>query len=276
LLLYNTLKQIPPEDCHHSMKPFILFFGCLLLISCAPLQSTLATDPPQPSQTPPPTQTIVWFPPSATATLIAIPTYTAAPDMKPGIGSLIFADTFSDSTLWDTVDSPQASVTLKNNQLTLAVEPATAVASLRREVLLKNFYAEITAHIGLCRGDDVYGLIIRSTGNSFYRFGLSCNGAMQVERIKDSVRLTILDPIYSGDVPLGPPGEVKIGIWAMGGEMRFFLNDRFQFTLIEKTFPSGAFGVFVKSNGDTPMTITFSDLKVYEVLYVSPTITPVP
>lgn len=255
-----------------------LFFtiGLPLLTACLTLNATRATDPPQPSQTPPPTQTIIWFPPSATSTLIAIPTYTATAEMKPGIGALIFSDDFTDSSLWDTVDSPQASVTLKNNQLTLAVEPATSIASLRRDATLSNFYAELTARIGLCRGDDVYGLIIRSTGNSFYRFNVSCNGALQVERIKNSVRLTILDPIYSGDVPLGPPGEVKIGIWAVGGEMRFFLNDRFQFSLIEKTFPSGAFGVFVKSNGDTPVTITFSELSVYDVGYVAPTMTPNP
>ncbi len=41
-------------------------------------------------------------------------------------------------------------------------------------------------------------------------------------------------------------------------------------------FPSGAFGVFVRSTGDTPVTVTFSDLEVYDVNYTLPTKTPWP
>jgi len=258
------------------MRPFIIFFGFLLLASCAPLDSTLPTEPPRPSDTPPPTSTIVWFPPSATPTLNAIPTYTATPEMSPGIGSLIFKDDFTDDSIWDTVSSSQASAIVKGKRLTLAVEPGVSIASLRREATLSNFYAEITARIGLCRADDTYGIVIRSTGNSFYRFALTCNGFASVDRVKDSVRLSLLEPLVSGDVPLGPPGEVQIGIWAMGSEMRLFLNGRFQFSVVEKTFPSGAFGVFAQSKGDTPVTITFSDLSVYDVEYVPPTRTPSP
>ena len=58
--------------------------------------------------------------------------------------------------------------------------------------------------------------------------------------------------------------------------MRLFLNDRFQFSVIEKNFPSGGLGVFVKSEGTTPVSVTFADLKVYKVSYVPPTRTPLP
>jgi hypothetical protein len=58
--------------------------------------------------------------------------------------------------------------------------------------------------------------------------------------------------------------------------MRLFLNDRYQFSIIERTFPSGAFGVFAQSKGDTPVTVSFSDLKVYAVSYIFPTKTPAP
>ena len=88
--------------------------------------------------------------------------------------------------------------------------------------------------------------------------------------------MSIHNPDASGDAPLGAPGEVRIGIWANGSEMRLFLNNRFQFSIIEKTFPSGAFGVFAQSKGNTPVTITFSDLKVYDVNYIMPTRTPSP
>jgi hypothetical protein len=196
--------------------------------------------------------------------------------MSPGIGEVILRDRFTNKEAWDTVASEQASVLLKNRQLILAVEPGISVASLRRDMTFRNFYAELTARIGLCRADDTYGLIIRSTGNSFYRFNLSCNGLVTVERIKSGERLALLEPTASGDVPLGPPGEVEIGIWAVGGEMRLFLNGRYQFSVFEKTFPSGAFGVFVHSKRDTPVTISFSELSIYEVQYIPPTSTPIP
>ena len=279
IVFYNTLKKTYHEVCHYFMRRFILFFlllGFPLLVSCLPLNSTPATEPPPLSDTPPPTATIDWFPASATPTLNALPTYTATPEMNPGIGQTRITDNFSDKTLWDTVESNQASAVIKDGHLTLAVESGVSIASLRRDVTLGNFYAEITAHIGLCRADDSYGILIRAVGNSFYRFSISCNGLIQVERIKSSVRLIIHNPDASGDAPLGAPGEVRIGVWAVGGEMRLFLNDRFQFSVIEKTFPSGAFGVFVQSKGNSPVTITFSDLKVYDVSYIAPTKTPSP
>jgi hypothetical protein len=65
-------------------------------------------------------------------------------------------------------------------------------------------------------------------------------------------------------------------MWAVGREMRLFLNGRYQFSVTEGTFPIGALGVFVRSAGETPVTVTFSDLSVYEVDYTLPTKTPIP
>jgi len=248
----------------------------LLLTACLPLNSLRATEPPPATETALPTPTIVWFPASATPTLEVVPTYTTTPEMNPGIGKQTITDNFSDQTLWDTVISDQASATVKDKHLTLAVEPGYSIASLRRDVTLGDFYAEITARIGLCRTEDNYGIIIRSIGTSFYRFVLSCDRMIHVERVKSSTRLIIYNPVPSGDVPPGAPGEVRIGMWAVGSEMRLFINGRYQFSVIEKTFPSGAFGVFAQSKGDTPVTVTFSDLKVYDVEYIAPTRTPSP
>jgi len=247
-----------------------------LLIACLPVNSTLPTATPLPTDAPPQTPTIVWFPPSATPTLLTFPTYTATPEMSPGIGSVTLTDDFSDETVWDTAASDQASASISRNRLTLAAQPDVYLASLRRDITLGNFYAEITARPSLCRGDDSYGILIRAVGDSFYRFVLSCNGLVHVERVSSSVKLVIFEPVPSGDAPRGAPGEVRIGMWAVGSEMRLFLNGRFQFSVVEKTFPSGAFGVFARSAGDTQVTVTFSDLKVYDVDYVPPTRTPLP
>jgi hypothetical protein len=146
---------------------------------------------------------------------------------------------------------------------------------MRRELPLSDFYAEITARPSLCRGEDNYGLVVRGVGSSFYRFVLACNGMIRAERITSGTRLPLQEPVPSGDAP-GAPGEVRIGVWAVGNEMRLFLNDRYQFSVVDPSFPSGALGVFVRSAGETPVTIVFSDLAIYEVDYTLPTKTPIP
>ena len=196
--------------------------------------------------------------------------------MSPGIGSVTLSDDFSDESAWDIAVSDQGSAAISRNRLTLAAQPGIYLASLRRDITFGNFYAEVTAHTSLCRGQDNYGVIVRGVGSSYYRFVLSCNGQARVERVTAGVKLPIHESVPSGDSPLGAPGEVRIGIWAVGSEMRLFLNGRFQFSIADKSFPSGALGVFARSAGDTPVTVTFSDLTVYDVEDVFPTRTPSP
>ena len=247
----------------------------LFLVACLPTVSTFATETPLPSDTPTATQTIVWFPPSATATALSVPTYTGTPDMSPGIGRVTLEDDFSDDEVWDTAKSDNGSAVITRNRLTLAVHSGYYLSSMRRELPLSDFYAEISARPSLCRGEDSYGLIVRGVGSSFYRFLLNCSGMVWAERISGGTKLTIYDPVPSGDAPPGAPGEVRIGMWAVGNEMRLFLNDRFQFSVSDPLFPIGALGVFVRSNGETPTTILFSDLVVYDVNYTPPTKTPI-
>lgn len=260
------------------MKDFRILFilWCFLfLVACLPMDMTQPTETPIPSETAIPTQTIVWFPPSATATQLAVPTYTGTPDMNPGIGRVTLKDDFSDEDVWDLAISDSGSASINRDRLTLAVQPGYYLASMRRELPLSDFYAEITARPSLCRGEDNYGLVVRGVGSSFYRFVLACNGMIRAERISGGTRSPLQEPVPSGDAP-GAPGEVRMGIWAVGSEMRLFLNGRYQFSVVEPTFPSGAFGVFVRSTGETPVTVTFSDFTVYEVDYTLPTKTPIP
>jgi hypothetical protein len=275
---YNSLQKFLHEDCHHSsMRLFhiaLLLSGFLLLAACLSVDSAAPTATSQPV-TALPTQTIVWFPPSATPTRLAIPTQTGTPEMSPGIGRITLRDDFSDQDVWDTAASEDASAAISRNRLSLAVQPGYYMASMRRGVTVSDFYAEITARPSLCRGEDNYGLIVRGVGSSFYRFVLTCDRQIRAERITGGTKLIIQEPVPSGDAP-GAPGEVRIGLWAVGDEMRLFLNGRYQFGVTEPSFPSGGLGVYVRAAGNTPATVTFYDLKVYEVDYSLPTSTPLP
>jgi hypothetical protein len=249
----------------------------LLLTSCSAVDALLATNTPMPAtETPLPSPTIVWFPPSATPTPQLLSTKAPTPEARPGIGADILRDDFSDPLNWEIATSDEASAEINDNRLTLAVQSQVYMTSLRRDTLLTDYYAEITAQPSLCKGEDSYGVLIRADGGSYYRFALACDGTVRAERVSNSVRLALQKPIPSGDVPPGAPGTVRIGVWVVGNEMRLFLNGRYQFSINDPSFPIGTLGVFVRSVGETAAVVSFSDLVIQEVDYVPPTATPTP
>ncbi|MBL8062350.1 MAG: hypothetical protein JNK32_04980, partial [Anaerolineales bacterium] len=93
----------------------------IILTSCSAMDDWLATNTPFPAtETPPPTSTVVWFPPSATPTPQFLSTKAPTPEMRPGLGLEFLSDDFSEETLWDTATSNEASAEIQNNRLTLA------------------------------------------------------------------------------------------------------------------------------------------------------------
>ncbi len=229
----------------------------------------------------PATATIEWFP--ATATWTPIPTIAPGATLQPfpGLGAQVCLDDFSDLKAW-TLARPASSggnnIILDRNRLTLAinVSPAT-LASMNTGLLLTDFYAEMTISVNRCFGADDYGVLFRAANQAFgYRFLLNCSGNVRVERVRDSITIHLQDWLPSGDAPIGAPGQVKMGVWASGVEMRFFLNGRYQFTVIDPLFKSGSLGVYASSSSPDGLSVSFSDLTVNSVDYLSPTPSPTP
>ncbi|GAB4505662.1 MAG: hypothetical protein Fur0043_26590 [Anaerolineales bacterium] len=217
---------------------------------------------------------MIWFPATTTFTPQPIPTHLPTPQRLVGVGGIIAADDFGQTGHWNTANSDQGVASIGRNRLTLSVQPGVYLISLHTDIMASDFYAEITAHPSLCRGQDEYGLLVRANAVTYYRFSLTCNGMAHAERVSVAERHVLQEPVPSGDVPLGAPGEVRIGVWAAGPELRFFLNDRYQFSAADFNLASGTVGVFVRAASDTPVTVAFSDLIVRSVQYAPPTATP--
>jgi hypothetical protein len=251
----------------------------LLLSSCSAVSPT-PTDSPT-STLPPgtPTPTIRWFP--ATNTPVQLPSQVVlpTPEYHPGIGSLIFADTFDDPDLWNTSTSAAAGAIVVRNQLVLSVDGhgSLSIASLRSQPDLGDFYAEATADISLCSGTDQYGMIFRAApGENYYRFAVNCNGEVRLERKHNGEVYPIQNWVPSGDATFGAPAHIRLGLWVAGNEFRLFLNDNFQFSVRDPLFHNGSIGFFAYASGKTTVTASFSDLLVYSVVYTPPTATPTP
>lgn len=256
------------------LLPLFIFIA---LASCVPIQSPPTLAPATETPAAPPTATVQWFPPTATLTPHLVKVPSATPVYLPGLGETLATDNFGSGAAWNTVTSDEGNVSVSRNRITIAVkEPQIYMISLRNEPLLTDFYAEISAHPALCRGGDSYGLLFRANNAAAYRYALACDGTVRLERMSRERPRVIHPPLFSGDVPPGSPGDVRLGVWAVGPEMRFFLNGRHQFTAIDVNLEFGTLGVFAQSAGDTAMTVTFSDLVVQSVTYASPTPTMTP
>jgi hypothetical protein len=190
---------------------------------------------------------------------------------------LLLTDHFTSAELWNPGTSEEAGIEVSRGRLTIAAQPGVNAFRLRKEPVLGAFYAEITARPSLCRDADEYGLLFRAPSNAaYYRFTLTCNGRARTDRVRMGKAYPLHEAILSADVPPGAPGEVRLGVWASGPDLRFFLNGRYQFSVNDPTLKSGAIGAFARSVGQTPVTVTFSDLSIYSVTYAPPTATATP
>jgi hypothetical protein len=257
----------------------LLLAACgFALAACSDLNSIPTIEPVLfPSETP--TPTIIWFPPTNTPTVFPTQTPTATEEYHPGLGDLIFSDSFDQLELWDTASSDQASASLTRNRLVLSISGPgpLSIISMRSQPVVGDFYAQAMVDISLCSGKDQYGMLFRASGrDNYYRFTINCSAQLRLERVRAGETYPLLDWLSSGDAHSGAPAQVKLGVWAVGREMRVFLNDHYQFNLYDPVFSSGTLGFFIFASGQTPLTVSFSDLSVYSVFYISPTPSPTP
>jgi len=240
----------------------ILFSAC----NAAPTTILLPTDTLQPPTTTI-TPTIVWFPPTATHTAFPTPIITPTMDMRPNIGRILLEDDFTDPKAWILNKSESGSVALGKSELTIAIVETNAyLFSLREEPVFTDFFLEITAETSLCRDLDEYGVLFRvSPTIDYYRFSLSCNGQVRLDRIRAGQASSPQPWLLSGSVPPGAPGSSRIGISAIGTKMSFFINGKYQFSIQDPLLASGGVGVFARSTEKMAVTVNFSNLVIYEV-----------
>lgn len=237
--------------------------------ACAPAAMTeLPVEPTlTPTVTPTLTATIVWFPPTSTPTPFPTRIVTPTEDFRTDLGEILLSDDFSSPDSWLLGKSTSSSAALGKNELTIAIsEPGAYQYSVRQTPVLSDFYAEITASPTLCRGQDEYGLLIRmASSGDFYRFSLSCDGQVRMDRVVGGTASSPQPWTPSGSVPPGAPSSSRLAVWANGKEMRFFVNDEYQFTVSDPLLPAGNLGVFARSAGELDVTVSFTDLIVYDI-----------
>ena len=111
----------------------------------------------------------------------------------------------------------------------------------------------------------MYGIVVRTISEyNYYRFLVDCQGNARAERIRDGSTTLMQDWTPTG-IPPGAPQNISLGVWAVGSEMRLFANNAFVFSVKDPVFTDGTIGVFARAEGDSPVTVTFSEMTVYAV-----------
>ncbi len=250
------------------------FLFCILFIltsACAVAPATTnapASPDMSPSPSPEPSATTVWFPPTATPTPFPTPVVTPTIDMRPKTGRILLEDDFSVKGEWTLTQSQSGSVAYGKSELTIAIGETNAyLFSIREEPIFTDFYLEITAEPSLCSSTDEYGVLFRvSPTIDYYRFSLSCDGRVRLDRIIGDNASSPQPWLLSGAVPPGAPSSSIIGISVIGSEMRFFVNGQYQFSAHDPSLATGSVGVFARSTNKKAMTVNFSKLFVSEVI----------
>jgi hypothetical protein len=249
-------------------RKFLLLPASLLLSACV-----AATPAPMPTLTPEPTSTLapatvlptVWFPPTATFTPFPTPERTPTEAIEIEYGPVLFQDDFSDPSQWESRISGEGKASLANNEMAIVItEPHGFYFSLRRAPDLGDFYLEITASPTLCMGEDEYGLMLRvASEGDYYRYSLSCDGQVRLDRIYKGGAGTLVDWKPGAGVPPGAPSSARLGVRMQGEEMRFFVDGLEQFSISDPLLPIGRVGLFGRSASENAVTVGFSDLVVY-------------
>ena len=138
--------------------------------------------------------------------------------MRPSTGKILLEDDFTDPTAWTLSQSDLGSVALGKNELTIAIgETPAYLYSVREAPIFTDFYLEITAEPSMCRDLDEYGVLLRvSPDVDYYRFSLSCNGQVRLDRVLGGQASSPQPWMMSGSVPPGAPSYVaarSMGSW---------------------------------------------------------------
>lgn len=248
-----------------------ILLGLFLLSACLPEPTPLAvltaTPTPTLTLTPTITGTIIWFPPTATYTIMPTREVTPTLDPRPVLGDVLLEDPFTDKTQWQTTRTGVGSIAYGKGELTLAVAAERGLlTSFRKSPQLSNYYLEMDVLPSLCLDGDSYGLLLRaSTPLDFYRLLVNCKGELRMERLQNGKFVVLQDWQPTGQVLPGGMLRARLGVWAQDEELRIFVNDVHQFTVKDSLWTSGTVGVFARAAGDSPLTVNFSNLTVYNL-----------
>lgn len=250
-----------------SVRTVLMLLAAGVLLAGCFVPVVVEEPTPEPLEpTPTASETPVWFPATPTPSPFPTPIVNPTADMRPGIGELLLEDDFSEAVFWSTSSDADASAQVSNGRLTLVLKSTRSyLVSTRSSPVFRDAYVELTATTNFCQGEDEYGLVLRAQNGDHFRFALSCDGRAKVDRFYNGALTRQVGWVSSGAIPSLAPSSTRLGVWSAGGQMHFFVNDFYLFSVTDSQLFQGTLGAFVHTSGARDVSVGFSTLKVWQV-----------
>jgi len=249
------------------LKLFVVLLACPFLVACQATETTPLepTSTSAPTQTPVPSATINWFPATATKSSPTETPVSIQISPEPPTGNdILIEDDFSDETLWQTRNEADARISFEPNALSVVVSgEKTEASSISTHTLPDTFFLEVTIETTLCSNDDQYGIIFwRNSSSGTYRFWANCQGQIMVDKVLPEGTTRLVNWESARKFIPNAPARNVFGIQSGKGQLDFFINGTYQFSIQTRANLEGALGVIAQTASDADLTVRFSNLIV--------------
>ena len=257
------------------------FFLLVLLAAC---QLNPPAVPPSPTLTPrftatflAPTVTPSPAPPAETftpeATLEEALAAAATPDPNLGVGAVLYEDQFDSTTRWNWLRESEAVMfSVAGDQLNAVMMQGNVGPrfSAWEHLKIGDQQLRVTARANLCYARDEYGVMFRLVVDSLknyygYIFKLNCEGLARVELLENAQATPLVDWTASPAIVSGAPAENTLMVWMAKDQFRFYVNDKYVFSLTDKRYAEGFYGFYIRDRTNGGESVSFDDLVAREV-----------
>ena len=245
----------------------------MTLTAAAEKPAVLAAQTLTPTLTQTPTATNTPLP--TVPTMAPFPTATlkppSAPERNPNdpalrLGNPDWTDTFDDSANWTEFSGKNSQIEIAGGQLRYTIFEASAAPTWTVSwPQMSNFYLEVQAQMPpACNGKDRLGLIFRAPDpSSGYRYEISCDGQYRV-LVFDENGASVIVAWASSEALLTGPNQInRLGVWADGKVLSFYINGVAVAGLEHNDYRSGTFGFSVTAEETNNFTAAFDDLQFW-------------
>jgi hypothetical protein len=261
-------NKISSGSRHHAdiFRAIVFLILSPFLTQCSSMEAPPPPSPVPPSITPSPTISFPTLIP--TATITPEPSPTPTPDIIAGLAGLLLQDKFDQDRGWESPQVDYGGSGIVDGRFSLAVrQPSTFLIAIEPNLLVGDFLFEVSVRSDLCTLDDEYGILFRVNPDSeHYRFTLTCDGEARVSRTFGGSEAALIPKTRTNAVFDGLLVENRLGVLAVGEDLRFFINGIEVFSVRDTTSSVGKLGFIVRSRRGGQTTASFDDLAVYALL----------
>jgi hypothetical protein len=256
-----------------------------VLASGASAPAALATAVPTPAE---PTPAIVVAPLIAASTptplgpvatlnpnlaLTVPPTEPPTPDPDQDVGAVLYADEFNGENgwRWPSVEDDIAAFSLGGNRLNAVMKVGNLAGGRtvagQPSLQISDQQLQVTSLTSLCYAKDEYGVLFRANAAATdgYLFKLSCEGRARVEALHNLRPAVLVDWTASPAIMPGAPAENTLLVWAGRDQLQFFVNGKYLFSVVDKTYVQGTYGFYIFDRSSGGESVGFGHLVVKAV-----------